>query len=412
MSVPTGPQSLWLDPGFGASGDMFLGALVGLGASVENIRSDLEALNGVGGLDAGAWKLEIGDTVRAGISATRASVTADEDNQPARTWLDIDAMIADAESSRAGKPQLRPEVAAGARRTFRALAEAEASVHQTTIDKVHFHEVGAVDSIVDIVGAWSALACLDVDQVVAGPVGLGRGTVKTQHGVLPVPAPATVVLLHDLPIQPVDYEAETVTPTGAALLATMVTRWGPVPAGRLVRSARGAGGRNPKSHPNVVSSILIEPTTSIDAGHEIDVVPSVVLSTNVDDVTAEVLGHTMQTALATGADDVWIVPATMKKSRPGHELRILCSPNKADTLINLVMAETGTLGIRVHEVTKHVAKRSFTHVEVRGHRIGIKVGPTNAKPEHDDVSTAALSLGLPLQTVASEALAALKRDSM
>lgn len=410
--TPGAEQVLWLDPAFGASGDMFLGALIGLGADPELIRADLGALNDGDGLTPASWQLEAAKVDRAGISATRAAVTADEDNQPARTWTDIDSMIAESATNQPGRPGLPPQVADGARRTFRALAEAEASVHQTSIDLVHFHEVGAVDSIVDIVGAWSALYHLGIEQVVSGPIGIGHGQVKTQHGLLPVPAPATITLLRGLPVRPVDYEAETVTPTGAALLATMVDQWGPLPGGKLVDSARGAGGRNPRSHPNVLSSVLVERQAPTAGPPKFDTTTSTVLATNVDDVTPEILGHTMQAALAAGAEDVWVTPTTMKKSRPGHELRILCPPDKVEVLISLVMNETGTLGIRAHEVTKHMATRSYSHVDVNGHRIGIKTGPYGAKPEYDDVATAARSLGVPVRVVTLDALAAHKKDSM
>ena len=243
-------RRLWLDPGFGASGDMMLGTLIGIGASIDRVRTDLETLNVSG------WSVELTTAVRAGISATRVVVDAPEQAGNHRSWSTIDALIASAE--------LPTSVAEGARRSFRLLGEAEAAIHNLDLDEVHFHEVGALDAIVDIVGSWSALGQLDVDEVHSGPVGLGHGTVEAAHGTLPVPAPATVVLLQGATIRPVEIAMETVTPTGAALLAAMVDTWGVIPPGRLTASSRGAGGRNPATHPNVVSAMIITDVEASD----------------------------------------------------------------------------------------------------------------------------------------------------
>ena len=384
--TPVAGQRLWLDPGFGASGDMMLGALIGLGASVDTVRQDVARL-GIAG-----WTIEVETTERAGISASRATVRTTGEPVNHRSWSTIDAMLAAAE--------LPEPVSSGARATFRLLAEAEADIHQVGIDDVHFHEVGAIDAIVDIAGSWSALHQLAVAEVNAGPVGLGNGTVRAAHGLLPVPSPATLSLLRGAPIRAVDSASETVTPTGAALLAAMVDYWGPIPDGRLGPAARGAGGRNPATHPNVLTAVLVEPVAEPPA------VTAVVLATNLDDATPEVIGHTLNLLLEAGADDAWIVPIGMKKSRPGHELRVLCPPSLAPALRELVFAETGTLGVRAETVTKHVLDRTFRSVEVRNQPIRLKVGPHGVKPEHDDLVAASEVTGIPIRHLSQEAIEA------
>ena len=344
------------------------------------------------------WRIDVGPTTRAGISATRAVVETDGDPQPHRPWSTIDRLIVES--------NLPSSVADGSRRTFELLGRAEAGIHDVTLDEVHFHEVGAIDAIVDIVGAWSALDQLAVDEVVVGPVGLGHGYVDAAHGRLPVPAPATAVLLQGADVRGVDVAMETITPTGAALLTAMADRWGPIPSGRLTAVARGAGGRDPETHPNVLTALTVDRNGSSAA------VTAEVLATNLDDATPEVIGHTIDRLLEAGVDDAWVVPTVMKKSRPGHELRVLCDPSLAATVRTIVFAETGTLGIRVEPVTKHVLERSVTEVEVRGHRIRVKVGPHRTKPEHDDLVAASRATGVPGRPLAEEALECLSGRRM
>ncbi len=380
---------LWLDPAFGASGDMLLGALLGLGAPLDEVRADVTAVLADG------WSIEVDSVLRGGINATRAIVATD-DHHHHRAWSTIDARIADAD--------LAPAVADGARRTFRRLGEVEAAIHRIALDDVHFHEVGALDAIVDIVATWSAHHHLGIDGVTVGSVGLGHGRVDTAHGLLPTPAPATADLLLGAAVHPIDVAMETVTPTGAALLATLGS-WGRPPAGRLTGTARGAGGRDPDGHPNVLTASLLaipEPST----GDGATTATAAVLATNLDDATPEVIAHTIDRLLAAGADDAWVVPMVMKKGRPGHELRVLAAPERAEELRRIVFAETGTLGIRTETVDKTMLPRTGRHVMVRGHRIAIKAGPHRAKPEFDDLRAAAESTGLPLQQLAREALVA------
>ena len=381
-------RTLWLDPSFGASGDMLLGALVGLGVDADALRVALAALPVEG------WSLEVSGTTRCGLAATRVVVRCDEERtgHRHRPWREIDAMVAAAD--------LPVAVRDGARRTFRLLGEIEASAHDVPVDDVHFHEVGAVDAIVDIVGVWLGVDMLGVDRVVTGPVGLGHGTVRVAHGVMPLPAPATAALLAGAPVRGLDVAMETCTPTGAALLATLGS-WGPIPAGVLVTGARGAGGRDPAGHPNVVTAHLLAEAPDGVSGS----VAATQLETNVDDVTPEVVGHVIARLLALGADDAWAVPIVMKKSRPAFEIRVLCAPALAPELRRVLGEETGTLGIREVAVTKHVQPRRVDEVDLAGMTVRVKVGPHGAKPEHDDLVAVAAATGRPLRAVAAEVLA-------
>jgi len=373
--------ALWLNPAVGVSGDMLLGALIDAGADEATVRRSLEALNVSG------WELEMVEVDRRGLRCRHAVVRASA--AESRNWSAIDALISAAD--------LPTAVAQGARTTFRKLAEAEAKRHGVDIDDVHFHEVGAVDAIVDIVGCWAALDALAVRTVQSGPVGHGVGTVPSSHGVLPHPAPAVLELLVGVPVVGIESAAETATPTGAALLVTMVDDWGPVPAGRVAGSGMGAGTRDPDSYPNVLGAVTIEADDSSAAD-------AVLIETNMDDVTPEILGRVVERALEEGADDAWIVPVVMKKTRPGHELRILCAPGLRSRLVDLVATETGTLGLRTSDVTKHILPRRFDEVAVAGEVIRMKVGPHGAKPEAADVNRVADSTGRSARSVAGEAL--------
>ncbi len=370
-------RTLWLDPTFGASGDMILGTLVALGGSVEDAQQKLRSLPVDG------WEITAETTTRSSITATRVIVTTEE-QQHHRPWSEIDHLLV--------QSSLAEEVIRNSRSTFRLLAETEASIHGVNIDQVHFHEVGAVDAIVDIVGSWILIDQLGVEAVVVGSVGLGHGTVETDHGTLNVPAPATNAILEGVQVHSVDVAAETVTPTGAALLSTMATDWGQIPSGLIVVSGRGAGTRNPETYPNVLTGSLIQPASQ-----------SVMLATNLDDVTAEVVGHLLEQLLEAGADDAWVTPIVMKKNRPGYVLNVLTSVETRGQLEQLVFIETQTLGMRSWPVSKSVLPREFHEVRVRGSTVRIKTGPYGFKPEHDDLVAVAKKSGASLQRLAFEA---------
>lgn len=382
-------RSLWFNPVFGVSGDMLLGALVSAGASPDVVREEIESL------DIDGWEVDFSQVSRRGIVATRAAVTAEE--QSHRPWSEIDGLLADS--------SLTVRVRSGARETFTALARAEAGRHGVDIDEVQFHEVGGVDAIVDIVGSWAALAALGVAEVGSAPIGLGAGSVVAAHGGIPHPAPAVLSLLDRLPVVGVDSTEETATPTGVALLATMVDRWGPIPAGTLCTSGLGAGGRDPESHANVLSALVLEV-------EDAPISSAVVLETNLDDVTPETLAYVSDRLRDAGADDVWTIPIVMKKGRAGHELRALCTPGLAPLLIEVLATETGTLGVRTRPVDKTVFPRTYGSVVVDGYEIGIKAGPYGAKPELEDLRTAAAGTGRALTELRESALAAWRAHSL
>ncbi|UDY37720.1 nickel pincer cofactor biosynthesis protein LarC [Dermatobacter hominis] len=392
-------SALWVNPAVGVAGDMLLAALLDAGADPEAVRATVAELPVPG------WSLDAGPTTRRGLTATSVVVTA-PDGVHHRSWSTIDAMLAAAD--------LPGPVRDGARATFERLARAEAHVHGIDVDEVHFHEVGAIDAIVDVVGTWAALHDLGDPRVTSAPVGLGIGTVRMAHGTVPVPAPATLELLEGHPTAPLTVdgrpvERETATPTGVALLTTMAAAWGPLPAGTIRGVGRGAGTWDPAGHANVVTVVRYEPADEAGADRwPAASVEAVVVETNVDDVTPEVLGHVISLALELGADDAWVLPVTMKKSRPGHQVRVLCRPALVPAVRRLLATETGTLGLREWAVTKHELERRTTKVLVDGHTVGIKVGPYGAKPEHDDVAAAARALDRPLRDVADEALAAFR----
>ncbi len=384
------PSHLWLNPCFGASGDMMLGALAGVLGST----APLEALDALG-LEPGSFSLRSSIVDRNGLACQRVEVTATPSR--VRRWQEIDQLLADA--------PIDPVAKAGARATFRRLGDVEAAQHGVPIDEVHFHEVGAIDAIIDITGAWLLLAALGRPTVCVGPVGLGHGTVRAAHGILPLPAPATVELLAGAQTRPLDVEAETCTPTGAALLAEMADEWGPLPGGTIVAQARGAGGRNPDSHPNALTAITVDGSTA--EGHE----SAVIIETNLDDVTPEVLAFVVERLLEEGAADAWLVPIVMKKGRAAHELRVLCTPADVAALRAIISAETQSMGTRVVAATKYPLARRFADVTVRGETISVKIGPHGAKPEFDQLAALSRSTGVPIRVLAAEALAALGAET-
>lgn len=378
---------LWLNPATGVSGDMLLGALLGLGAPLDEVRTAVAA-TGLPG-----WRLTAETVNVDGISATRAVVDVDDTAPERRAAQLLDHV------RRAPAP-----VAGLAASAVTAIAEAEAALHGVHPDEVHLHEIGGLDTVVDTVGVAAALHALGVTAVHSTPLALGSGTVRCAHGVLPAPAPATLALLRGAAVVGADLPGETVTPTGAALLRAAGTRYAPPPVMTVRGTGYGAGTRRFPQRPNVLSATLGAPVAA--GPPEV----MVVLECTVDDVTGEQLGHVIARALDSGAADAWISPATAKKSRPAHVVHVLCHPEREPALAELLLAETGSLGLRRHRVDRHALPRTTTTVTVDGHPVRVKTGPWRAKPEHDDVAAAARALGLPLRTVAERALAEL-RDS-
>jgi uncharacterized protein (TIGR00299 family) protein len=370
----------WCNPASGLAGDMLLAGLLDAGAPVGFVR-DAVASTGLTG-----WELDVSRIVTHGLAATRVDVRV-TDQAASRRAAELIAMAARA----------RPApVAALAVRTLELIAATEAGLHGAPVDEVHLHELGGHDTIVDVVGVAAALHALDVDEVYCAPLPLGTGTVTTAHGVLPSPAPATMALLAGAVTIGTDVPGETVTPTAAALVRAIPAVFGPVPAMVPVRTGYGAGHRELADRPNVVSVTVAERSGPPSA--------AVLLETNVDDVTGETVAHVMARVLDEGALDAWVTPVLMKKGRPGQILTVLAPPVAADALGGLLLAETGSLGLRRSTVDRQVLPREFRTVAVAGHAVRVKAGPHGAKPEYEDVARVAAALGLPLREVAARAL--------
>ena len=361
----------------GASGDMIVGALIHAGADTDELRTQLA------GLKLDGYTLDIQLVQKQGFAAVRCSVelTAQAD-QPHRHLKTIKDII--------GVSNLSAQVKDQAQRVFTRLAEAEARVHGTTVDKVHFHEVGAVDAIVDVVAAVVALELLGVDRILCSPVPTGNGTVTCDHGVMPVPAPATAELLRGVPLASTDEMRELTTPTGAAILTTLASSFGPLPSMTVQAIGYGAGSREGRTRPNVLRVLVGKPLESADEAQHDEIM---VLATQLDDTTPEVVGHCMDLLISKGALDAYAQPIHMKKSRCGVLLTVLCDPSRVPEFERLIFAETTTFGIRRHRVTRTKLRRRHESVSTRFGPIGMKIGwcdeVETASPEYDDCKAAA-----------------------
>ena len=379
----------WLDCSAGISGDMLLGALVDAGVPLPTIQSAVDAIG------TEPVSLVRSDVTRAGIGACKVDVQVTDD-AATRTWADVRRLLEDAE--------LDEPVRRLALDVFARLAEAEASVHRVAVDDVHFHEVGALDAIADVVGCAAGLVHLGLTSLSASPVTVGSGTTRGAHGPLPVPPPAVLALLAGVPVQAGPVAKEMTTPTGAALLATCVSSYGPLPAMSLVRTGSGAGGRDPQELANVLRLVLGEPLESAPA-------TALLLETNVDDLDPRLWPGVLQALLTAGASDAWLTPILMKKGRPAHTLSVLCRDDLAPVLRDVVFRETSTLGVRETSVGKTALDRREVTVVVDGRPVRVKLGllrgeVVNAMPEWEDVAAAAAALGRPAKAVLRDAHAA------
>ena len=374
----------WFNCSAGVAGDMVLASLVNAGADPVAVGAVLAGL----GLDDYALTFE--PTQRAGVKSTRAIVAVHEhDDHRHRAWRDIRALLEGAD--------LPERVRARSLAVFALLAEVEAKIHGVDVDDVEFHEVGAVDSIVDIVGACAALEVLGIDTLSCGPIGTGHGTVRTQHGELPNPAPATVSLaaMRQIPLTGLDDWRELATPTGVALMAALADSFGALPS--LVVSSRGygAGALDVNGRANVVQVVVGEfAGSSVGPGQAVRL-----LEVNVDDVTGEVIAHTIGALLEAGAHDAWATPIVMKKGRPAHTVHVLCDPALTETISRVLVSETGSLGVRGSIIERWPQARRDAVVRVEGHEIRVKVAGDRVKVEHDDAALVAAALGLPLREV-------------
>lgn len=389
----------WWDCAAGASGDMFLGALVDAGAPPDAMREAIAALR------VDPIELTVRTVGRHGLGATKVDVVAPR-STVTRTWGHIRGLL---ESAPLPEP-----VAVTALATFERLARAEAQVHRTEPEQVHFHEVGALDAIADVVGSAAGMHALRIDRAYAGTVTLGTGMARGEHGLVPVPGPAVLWLLQEAgaPVWSGPAPYEMCTPTGAALLAATVTEWGNLPPMRVTGVGMGAGGRELDEVPNLLRLVLGEPLTDGPAGANRET--ALVFEANVDDLDPRLWPEVLDRLLAEGAADAWLSPILMKKGRPAHTLHVLCPPGAADRVRAVVFRTSSTIGLREVPVTKLALPREFTHVEVAGQRVGVKVARagervSNVSVEFEDVRRAAQALGWPVKEVLRAATAAAYR---
>ena len=385
------PTVAWFHCFSGIAGDTALGSLVDAGADLDEVRSLLRRL------PVTDWSLEAEPVLRCGIAATQVHVHT-SDHAVVRTAAHITGMV---EEARLPEPVANRALAA-----FRLLADVEGRLHRRPPEQVHFHEVGGIDAIVDVVGTSAALHVLGVDEVHASAVAQGTGMIRAAHGLLPNPAPAVVRLLEGAPTYGIDLPVELTTPTGAALLAANVTGWGPLPPMAITATGFGAGSRELEGRPNTVQVVLGTAAAVADKALHAPGQPVVLLEANLDDATGEVLAHAVRALLDAGAHDAWLTPVVMKKGRPAHVVSALADPALVDQVGRVLAAETGSLGVRGATLERWPASRTVRTVEVDGLPVRVKVSPGRLKVEHDDAAAVARSRGLPLREVLAQAEAA------
>jgi uncharacterized protein (TIGR00299 family) protein len=398
----------WLDCSSGASGDMLLGALVDAGVPIETLDAAVQAIAPE------PIRLHAESVTRNGLAATQVRVDVAESTTH-RGLGDIKALLSAA--------PLDDRVRERAGAVFQRLAEAEAAVHGTTTDAVHFHEVGALDAIADVVGVCAGLVHLGLETLTCSTIAVGGGSVEASHGRLPVPPPAVAALLREAPSVGGPVDRELCTPTGAALVTTWADGYGRQPAMRVAAIGVGAGGRDLTGHPNVIRLFVGEAVA--DAllarggpgprgsyrGHPGP--EQLVLEANVDDLDPRLWPAVLDRLLGAGAADAWLTPILMKKGRPAHTLSVLTDARHRSAILDVVFAETTTIGLRERVVGKVALDREIRTVEVDGEPIRVKIARhegvvVNAQPEYDDVAAAAAALGRPVKTVLADAIATVR----
>lgn len=376
--------ALWVDASAGVAGDMLAGALIAAGVPIEVMRCAVDSVV------AGLVELDAHEVQRAGLSATRLEVTTLEQDPPHRHLSAILELVEQA--------ALDPSVADAVARVFRRLGEAEAAAHGVDVEEVHFHEVGAADSIADIIAVCAGLHWLAVDDLSFSVLELGHGSVQAAHGRIPVPTPAALRLTEGFRVTSL-HSGEMATPTGLALLTALGSQQ-PMPTMRVLRSGMGAGSRDPEDHPNVVRVVIGER----EAGQ-------LLLEANVDDMDPRLWPSAIDSIMRAGARDAWLTPIVMKKGRPALTLSVLCTEVERQAIEEAIFRDTTTIGLRVLYVGKVALERGFTEVKVDGQRIAVKwagrLGRVyNVSIEWEDVAAAARQLGLPDREVLASATAA------
>ncbi len=379
-------KTAYFDCSSGISGDMILGALVDLGVDLDEIRDGLKKL------DLKGYEIRSRVVWRGMISGKKVDVLVKHKaHHHYRNFLDIKRLI---EGSRLPEAVKSKSVA-----IFHKIAKAEARVHRTKVDKIHFHEVGAVDSIVDIVGGVLGIELLHVDVICSSPVNTGQGTVTCEHGILPVPAPATLELLQGIPCYSSGIEKELATPTGVAMIGSFAERFAPMPKMKVLRAGYGAGGHAIKELPNLLRIILGE-------GDD-DNASMCVVETNIDDMNPEFYEHVMSSLFSAGAVDVFLAPVQMKKNRPATKLTAIVPHDKKDLVVKVLLMETSTFGVRFYEVGRVVLDREFQHIKTPYGEVSVKIGKLEGKvvrvaPEYDECKKIAGKKGLPIKRVYEE----------
>jgi len=383
----------------GASGDMLLGALIDSGLELSRLEAELRRL------PVPDWSISAEKTKKKGISSTHVRVHTHE-HHPHRGLSEILRIID--QGRNAG---LSAHAAERASAIFRRLGEAEAKIHNVPVDSIHFHEVGAVDAIIDIVGACAGFELLGIEQFYSSPLNTGSGRVEAAHGVMPVPAPATAELVRGIPTYSSGIERELLTPTGAAILATLVHQFGPLPSMKVSAIGYGAGSADLPSQANVLRMFIGESTSTAAHDETISIIEA-----SVDDMNPQVYAYFAERALALGALDVTSAPQQMKKGRPGQLITVLAPPDRADSLVDLFFQETTTIGIRTWEARRRVLAREIVRVETAYGPVQVKVSRMNghilnAAPEFEDCRRIALERGAPLKQVQAAATAAFEKFS-
>jgi pyridinium-3,5-bisthiocarboxylic acid mononucleotide nickel chelatase len=382
----------------GISGDMTLGALIDAGCDLVQLRAALE------GLPVSGWTISSEKVWKNGMSATYVRVATEEQSKHRSLTAILDILE---------KSQLSDAVRKNASAIFRKLGESEAAVHDVPLEKIHFHEVGAVDAIVDIVGVCRGFELLGIQKFVCSPLNVGGGTAKMAHGVLPVPAPATAKLLQGKPTYSNGVQKELVTPTGAAIVATLCEHFGPQPAMSVSAIGYGAGTADIEGQPNVVRIMIGEAADKSVVGFDEEIS---VIEANLDDMNPQIYGYFSEKALAAGALDVYTTPVQMKKNRPGTLLTLLCKLQDTQSLTSLIFAETTTFGVRTYQAQRRVLPRESVNVHTAYGDVRVKLSRINGRilhvaPEYDDCRKLAVEKNVPLQHVISDALRAYQASS-
>jgi uncharacterized protein (TIGR00299 family) protein len=381
----------------GISGDMTLGALVDAGVSIDALRAELARLN-LAGYELTAQKVK-----RSGISATKVNVVIDQKSQSPRHLSDIIGIIE--------RSSLSPVVKQKSGSIFKRLADAEAKVHATTPEQIHFHEVGAVDAIVDIVGSVIGLELLGITTMMMSGINLGSGTVRTAHGLLPIPAPATAELLTGIPVYQSPTQFELTTPTGAAILSTLGTAVGNLPPLKINRIAYGAGDQDFPGQPNVLRLLIGVAAAAYDED------ASIVIETNIDDMNPQVYDYLIEKLMQQGAQDAFLTPVIMKKGRPAVVLSVLADRAKSDVLLDTIFRETTSIGVRIREVERRKLAREIREIDTQYGKVRIKISRRgnemlSATPEYEDCRKIAEEKQVPLKQVIEEAKAIFSRNGL